>query len=82
MTKIINPLRKCFTQIPNKIVTDASLSDSALRVFIYMSTNPVNNREIQHKLSIKRDETTTKYRKELIQSSWISPHPRTNENRG
>lgn len=84
MSKIINSLRKCFTQIPNAIVTDASLSDGALRVFLYMSTKPddwqFNNRDIQHRLNIKRAETIAKYWKELIQSGWISRQPIINEN--
>lgn len=84
MTKIINSLRKCFTQIPNAIVIDALLSDGALRVFLYMSTKPddwqFNNRDIQNKLNIKRAETIAKYWKELIQSGWISRQPIINEN--
>lgn len=84
MSKIINSLRKCFTQIPNAIVTDQSLSDGALRVFLYMSTKPddwqFNNRDIQHKLNIKRAETIAKYWKELIQSGWIGRQPIINEN--
>lgn len=84
MTKIINSIRKRFTQIPNAIVIDTSLSDGALRVFLYMSTKPddwqFNNRDIQHKLNIKRAETIAKYWKELIQSGWISRQPVLNEN--
>lgn len=79
MSKIINSLRKRFTQIPNAIITDMSLSDGAHRVFSYMSTKPddwqFNNRNIQNQLNIKRAETIAKYWKELIQSGWISRTP-------
>lgn len=84
MTKLINSIRKRFTQIPNAIVIDSLLSDGAYRVFSYMSTKPddwqFNNRDIQHKLNIKRAETIAKYWKELIQSGWISRQPVLNEN--
>ncbi len=84
MAKIINSIRKQFTQIPNAIVIDSKLSDGALRVFLYMSTKPdawqFNNRDIQQKLNIKRAETIAKYWKELIQSGWISRQPVLNDN--
>ena len=84
MSKIINSIRRCFTQIPNSIIIDLSLSDGALRVFLYMSTKPddwqFNNRDIQNKLNIKRAETIAKYWKELTQSGWVSRQSIINAN--
>lgn len=76
MTKIINLIRKCFTQTPNSVIIDQRLSDGAVRLFLYMSSKPddwsFNNSDIKKQLSIKRDETIAKYFKELISSGWIS----------
>lgn len=76
MTKIINSIRKCFTQIPNAIAVDLSISSGAVRVFLYMSGKPddwqFNNRDIQNKLDIKRAETIANYWKELLDSGWIT----------
>ena len=84
MTKIINSIRKCFTQIPNAIVTDTSISAGAHRVFSYMSTRPddwqFNNRDIQNKLDIKRAETIANYWKELLDSGWITRQAKLNPN--
>lgn len=82
--KVINSVRKRFTQIPNPIVVDPSISDGAYRVFSYVSTKPdnwlINNRDIQNKLNIKRAETIAKYWKELINSGWVSRQPIINAN--
>ncbi len=84
MTKIINSIRKCFTQIPNAIITDTSISAGAHRVFSYMSTRPddwqFNNRDIQNKLDIKRAETIANYWKELLDSGWITRQAKLNPN--
>lgn len=76
MTKIINLLRKCFTQTPNAVIIDQALSDGAVRIFLYMSSKPddwsFNNADIKKQLGIKRDETIAKYFKELISSGWVS----------
>ena len=84
MAKVINYVRKRFTQISNLIVIDPSISDGAYRVFSYVSTKPddwlINNRDIQNKLNIKRAETIAKYWKELINSGWVSRQPIINAN--
>lgn len=84
MTKLINSIRKCFTQIPNAIAIDLSLSNGAVRVFLYMSGKPddwfFNNRDIQKQLDIKDDATMSKYWKELINSGWVSRTPALNQN--
>ncbi len=84
MTKIINSIRKSFTQIPNAVAVDLSLSSGAVRVFLYMSGKPdnwqFNNRDIQIKLDIKRAETMANYWKELINSGWISRQSIVNAN--
>ena len=84
MAKIINSIRKRFTQIPNAIVVDLSISNGAVRVFLYMSTKPddwfFNNRDIQKQLGIKDDSTISKYWKELINSGWVSRTPAVNHN--
>lgn len=84
MAKVINYVRKRFTQISNLIVVDPSISDGAYRVFSYVSTKPddwlINNRDIQNKLNIKRAETIAKYWKELINSGWVSRQPIINAN--
>ena len=60
MAKVINSIRKSFTQIPNAVVIDLSLPRGAVRVYLYMSGKPdnwqFNNRDIQIKLNIKRAE--------------------------
>ena len=82
--KIINSIRKKFTQIPNAIAVDLSLSSGAVRVFLYMSGKPddwfFNNRDIQKQLGIKDDSTMSKYWKELINSGWVSRTPALNHN--
>lgn len=84
MTKIINSIRKCFTQIPNAIAVDLSISSGAVRVFLYMSGKPddwqFNNRDIQNKLDIKRAETIANYWKELLDSGWITRQAKLNPN--
>lgn len=84
MAKIINSLRKCFSQIPNAIAIDLSLSSGAVRVFLYMSTKPddwlFNNRDIQKQLGIKDDATMSKYWKELISAGWVSRTSALNHN--
>lgn len=84
MAKVINSIRKCFTQIPNAIAIDLSLSSGAVRVFLYMSGKPddwfFNNRDIQKQLGIKDDSTMSKYWKELINSGWVSRTPALNHN--
>lgn len=83
MSEVVNKIRRKFTQLPNQIVLDTSLSDGAFRVFCYMSTKPdgwkFNNKDIMENLHIKRPETMAKYWKELINSGWISRSPLLNK---
>ena len=82
--KLINSIRKCFTQAPNALAVDQSLCDGSVRVFLYMCGRPddwqFNNADIQNRLGIKRAETIAKYWKELIETGWIARQPKLTAN--
>lgn len=83
MSKLTNKMQKHFTQLPNAIILDKTLSDGAFRVFAYIAGKPdgwiINNRDVQHNLDIKRKETMAKYWRELIESGWITRQPLLND---
>jgi hypothetical protein len=69
-----NTLKANFSQIPNELVTDLSISSGALRVLLYLATKPdgwnVHNLDVCKNLNIS-EKTLTKYWKELLNSVWL-----------
>jgi hypothetical protein len=69
-----NTLKANFSQIPNELVTDLSISSGALRVLLYLVTKPdgwnVHNLDVCKNLNIN-EKTLTKYWKELLNSVWL-----------
>lgn len=65
-----------FSQIPNKLIVDTTLSPGAFRVVAYLYSKPKSwtacNQDIQRQLKIKQRNTLAKYWKELISSGWVS----------
>ncbi len=74
MNKLRNKLKTDFSQIPNEMITDTSISAGALRVLLYLFTKPdewnVYNKDICKQLKIS-EQTLTKYWKALINSKWL-----------
>ena len=69
-----NELKANYSQIPNELITDLSLSSGALRVLLYLFTKPDNwnvyNADICKQLNIS-EKTLTKYWSELLSSKWL-----------
>jgi len=76
MSILKNRLKKLFTQIPNKIITDLSISAPALRMYLYISSKHdgwiINNKDVMNKLCIGSNNSISKYWKQLIISGWVS----------
>ena len=74
MNQLRNALKRDYSQIPNEMITDLSLSNGSLRVLLYLFTKPDNwnvyNKDIQKQLKIS-DKTLAKYWKELLASQWL-----------
>ena len=74
MNTLRNELKRDFSQIPNELITDMSLSSGALRVILYLFTKDDNwnvyNGDICKNLDIN-EKTLTKYWKELLSSRWL-----------
>jgi len=74
MNTLKNDLKRDFSQVPNDLITDLTLSHGALRVILYLFTKPdtwnVYNKDIQKQLNIS-DKTLSKYWKELLESKWL-----------
>lgn len=74
MNTLRNELKRDFSQIPNELITDMSLSSGALRVILYLFTKDDNwnvyNADICKNLGIN-EKTLTKYWKELLFSKWL-----------
>ena len=74
MNTLRNELRRSYSQIPNELITDLSISAGALRVLLYLFTKPddwsVYNADICKNLNI-HSETLSKYWKELLASKWL-----------
>lgn len=83
MAIIYNNLRKKFSTIPNKIITDTNLSHGAVRVFCYLASKPenweVNNKDTQKQLQIKQSQTLANYWKELEKFGWITRERKTDK---
>ena len=74
MNTLRNELKANYSQIPNELITDLSLSSGALRVLLYLFTKPDNwnvyNADICKQLDIS-EKTLTKYWSELLSSKWL-----------
>ena len=74
MNTLRNELKANYSQIPNELITDLTLSSGALRVLLYLFTKPDNwnvyNADICKQLDIS-EKTLTKYWNELLASEWL-----------
>ena len=74
MNLLRNELKANYSQIPNELITDLTLSSGALRVLLYLFTKPDNwnvyNADICKQLDIS-EKTLTKYWNELLNSKWL-----------
>jgi len=74
MNLLRNTLKKQYSQIPNELITDLSISSGELRVLLYLFTKPddwsVYNKDICNQLGIS-EQTLTKYWKSLLKSKWL-----------
>ena len=74
MSKIINKLKGNFTQIPNDLIADDSLSDRARFVYCFMASKPDGwefwNNSLAKSLGYSVD-TLRKYLKELHCRGWV-----------
>ena len=74
MNTLKNELKAKYSQIPNELVTDLTISAGALRVLLYLFTKPDNwnvyNADICKQLDIS-EKTLTKYWSELLSSKWL-----------
>ncbi len=74
MNTLRNELKANYSQIPNELITDLTLSSGALRVLLYLFTKPDNwnvyNADICKQLDIS-EKTLTKYWNELLSSKWL-----------
>jgi len=69
-----NELKEKYSQIPNELITDLTLSAGELRVLLYLFTKPndwdVYNNDICKQLNIS-EKTLTRYWKNLLKSKWL-----------
>lgn len=83
MNTLRNSLKREYSQIPNDLITDLSLSSGALRVILYLFTKPDNwkvyNKDIEKNLNIS-DKTLARYWKELLSSKWLRREREKDEN--
>lgn len=74
MNTLRNELKRDFSQIPNELIVDTTISSGALRVILYLFTKNDNwnvyNADICKNLDIN-EKTLTKYWKELLSSKWL-----------
>ena len=81
-----NKLVNNFSIIPNGLIEDNNISAGAFRVFAYLVSRPDNwnvfNKQIMGALNIKKQDTLSKYWKELIREGWISRTKITNSSDG
>lgn len=74
MNTLRNTLKAQYSQIPNELITDLTISAGSLRVLLYLFTKPDNwsvyNADICKQLNIT-EQTLSKYWKELLASPWL-----------
>lgn len=72
-----------FTQLPNLLILDTTISAKAFKILVYLWSLPdnwaVNNTDVAKKLKISK-EMLAKYWKELIKTGWITRYNRTRVN--
>lgn len=82
MNTIRNSLKSYYSQIPNELIIDTTISPGALRVLLYLFTKPDNwnvyNKDICNQLNIN-EKTLTKYWKELLNSKWLRRERKQNK---
>ncbi len=82
MSILKNRLKESYSQIPNELITDMTISSGALRVLLYLFTKPndwnVYNKDICKQLSIS-EQTLSKYWKQLLSSKWLMRERERNE---
>lgn len=70
-----NNIRKSFTQVPNELINDSSMSRDARFLFVYLCSKPDDwtfyTSKIETDLNCSKD-SRIKYMKELIASGWIT----------
>lgn len=75
MSKLLNHVIGNFTQIPNHLINDISLSAQSRFLYVYLAMRPTgwnfNNIEIMKTMCCKRG-ALTKYFNELTDSGWIT----------
>jgi transcription initiation factor TFIIIB Brf1 subunit/transcription initiation factor TFIIB len=83
---IKNKLIDNFSIIPNSLIEDSSISAGAIRVYLYLASRSADwnvfNKQIMKALNIKKQDTLSKYWKELINTGWISRTQITNSSDG
>ena len=83
MNTLRNSLKANFSQIPNDLVTDTTISAGELRVLLYLFTKPDNwkvyNADVCKNLNIS-EKTLTKYWKSLTKSRWLRRERAKDEN--
>lgn len=75
MNLVRNNIKRDFSQVPNTLINDNSLSDRARFLFCYMAAKPDEWKFYQEKMAkdLKMSvETLRKYLAELIDSGWVS----------
>jgi len=72
-----NKIKKSFTQVPNGLINDNSISRDARFLFVYLCSKPENwvfrTSLIENDLNCSKD-TRIKYMKELIDKGWITTY--------
>lgn len=77
-----NNLRKNFTQVPNRLINDNTITRDARFLFVYLCTKDDNwvfrTSVIEKDLCFSKD-TRIKYMKELVDKGWITTNQAKNE---
>lgn len=74
MSKVRSKLREKFSQVPNELIFDDTLSDRARFIFIWMNAKPDNWEFYMGTMSKEiglHEDTLRKCIKELIEKGWI-----------
>lgn len=75
MSIIKNKIKDNFSQIPNELIEDRTISVGAFKVMCYLFSRPsgwkVFNKQIMQAINIKKTDTLSKYWKELVASGWV-----------
>ena len=77
-----NLIRKNFTQIPNELINDSTISRDARFLFVYLCSKPDDwifyTKNVEKALNFSKD-TRIKYMKELVEKGWISTQQKKND---